>query len=190
MKNMITFIYSLNNSLNPFEEINRHHGRGNLLQKSSEIKITDWMTAIGTLIGATGAVAALFTLLFQIRENKKAKLRPPRGLLDNLLLMNSTLLDIMNGGKESVYFLDSERKKIEAILGALEKQIADPELLGFVIEVLEGYNKCFALSPGSGMLNEPENAARVQKQIDTASTAQTICTAATYRIGEITRGEI
>jgi len=158
-------------------------------ESQSEPKITDWIIAVGTVVAALGAVAAFYTFMKQVNEDRVQRSRPPRIIYELLSKLEEAFAQVIVEGKDSLWFLDPDRKSAETTLDLFASQINDPELLEDAQFVIAAYKKCIALAHDLDRSTLSTNLGRIENQAETARLAHTICGAAKVRYTELTLGD-
>lgn len=140
------------------------------------------------IVSAVGGLAGFTALLVELWSRKVRRKRPPDGLLDGLLWLQDTFGDVLaNGGRESLWFLDPERRRQENLLAILAGQIVDDDLNSLVGTARMNYGSLFPIAPGHGTLNSSHNVKRIEKQIQYAGDGRTACTKAIDRANKLIR---
>lgn len=149
---------------------------------------TDWITAWATVVAAVGGLAGFIALVIELWRRRGHSKRPPVGLLEGLLWLDESLGDIVAvNGRESLWFLEAERRRQETLLAALNGQVVDDVLNRLVGEARSGYNSASALASGHGTQRSTANTRRVQEQMEVVQDAQAACRKAIDRANTLTR---
>ena len=158
---------------------------GIVINLTSSPSITDWILAVTAIFGVLSTFIGIYFLSTTYKSERKRRRLPPAGLTLQLQKLDSDLNDLINSPKESLWFLEEERRGNIESVRRLRDEVKDEEIFQAVSSALESYNKAFAVSPGKGQLDLPESQPRILEQSEAAHNSRISVQRALSRITDI-----
>ncbi len=103
-------------------------------------EVTDWLGAIGSVVGAVGGLAGFYALHIQRQDAKRRSQAPPGGVAEHALtLLDAARRVLARGPQRGAYFQHEEYSRAYRELQRLVPAVRQAELVAAIKRLLEDW---------------------------------------------------